>query len=95
MCIPYPAAIAQAMLLTYSSLNERHRRLYAANEALKLGRGGITYVSHLFGCHRKTVCRGLIDLRNADPPRPANQARKKGVADIHACPSFLVWMRHS
>jgi len=92
MCFPYPTAIEQAMLLTYSSLNERQRRLYAANEALKLGHGGITYVTHLFGCHRKTVQRGLLDLRSSDPPLPANQARKKGVADIHACPSFPDWM---
>jgi hypothetical protein len=91
MCIPYRAAIAQAMLLTYSSLKERHRRLYAANEALKLGHGGITYVSHLFGCHRKTVQRGLVDLRNPDALLPTNQARKKGVAGVHACLSFPDW----
>ena len=91
MCIPYPAAIEQAMLLTYSSLNERQRRLDAANEALKLGHGGITYITHLFGCHRQTVQRGLVDLRNADTPLPAHQARKKGVADAPACPSFPDW----
>jgi len=91
MCIPYRAAIVQAMLLTYSSLNERQRRLYAASEALKLGHGGITYVTHLFGCHRKTVYRGLVDLQNADALLPANQARKKGVADAPACLSFPGW----
>jgi hypothetical protein len=84
---PYSAHIEQAMRLTYDSLNERQRRLYAANEALKLGHGGVTYVTQLFGCHRKTVQRGLIDLRTAEPPFPANQARKKGVADVPACPS--------
>ena len=91
MCIPYRAAVVQAMLLTYSSLNERQRRLYAATEALKLGHGGLTYVTQLFGCHRKTVQRGLVDLRNADSPLPANQARKKGVADVPACLSFPDW----
>jgi hypothetical protein len=95
MSIPYSATVEQAMLLTYSSLNERQGRLYAANEALKLGHGGITYVSQLFGCHRKTVQRGLIDLRNVELPLPANQARKKGVADVRACPYFPAWMRHS
>jgi hypothetical protein len=76
------------MLLTYDSLNERQRRLYAANEALKLGHGGVNYVSRLLGCHRKTVQRGLVDLRNANPPFPADQARKKGVAAVLACLSF-------
>ena len=60
---PYSADIEHAMRLTYGSRNERQRRLYAATEALKLGHGGITYVTQLFGCHRKTVQRGLIDLR--------------------------------
>ena len=95
MSIPYPAAVERAMLLTYSSLNERQRRLYAATEALKLGHGGITYVTQLFGCHRKTVQRGLIDLRTAEQPFPANQARKKGGADVPACPSSPDWMRPS
>lgn len=84
----YSAVIEQAMRLTYDSLNERQRRLYAANEALKLGHGGIAYVAQLFRCHRKTVQRGLLDLRNSEPPIPANQARKKGVADAPAYRSF-------
>ena len=92
---PYSACIEHAMQLTYDSLNERQRRLYAANEALKLGHGGVTYVTQLFGCHRKTIQRGMIDLRIAKPPFPANQARKKGVADAPACPSSPDWMTPS
>ena len=91
----YSPVVEQAMLLTYASLNERQRRLYAANEALKLGQGGITYVIHLFGCHRKTVQRGLLDLQTGEPPFPADQARKKGVADAPVCPSFPDWTTHS
>ena len=83
---PYPAAVEHAMWLTYDSLNERQRRLYAANEALKLGHGGIAYITQLVGCHRKTVQRGLVDLRNAEPLLPRQQTRKKGVADVRACP---------
>ena len=41
----YPTAVEQAMLVTFASLNERQRRLYAANEVLKLGHGGIAYVA--------------------------------------------------
>ena len=89
---PYSADIEHAMRLTYDSLNERQRRLHAATEALKLGHGGITYVTQLFGCHRKTVQRGSIDLRTAAPPFPVNQARKKGEADVPACPSSPDWM---
>jgi hypothetical protein len=62
MLTPYPAPVEQAMQLTFSSLNERQRRLFAATEALKLGHGGIGYIAQLFDCHRKTVQRGLAEL---------------------------------
>lgn len=84
----YPVAVEQAMLFTYASLNERQRRLYAANEALKLGHGGMVYVARLFDCHRKTVQRGLVELQKGDSMAPPNQARKKGVADAPVWPSF-------
>ncbi len=92
MGIPYSPAVEQAMRLTHASLNERQRRLYAANEALKLGHGGITHIATLFGGHRKTIHRGLLELQNAAAPLPARQARKKGAADIPASPFFPVSM---
>lgn len=88
---PYSEIVEQAMLFTFNSLNERQRRLYAAGEALKLGRGGVSYVSLLFGCHRKTVQRGLTDLRTAEPSGRADQARKKGADDMRACPFSPDW----
>jgi hypothetical protein len=88
MFTSYPAAVEHAMQLTYSSLNERQRRLYAAAEALKLGHGGIGYIAQLFGCHRKTIQRGLDELRNPTSPMAVGQARKKGAAGALACHSF-------
>jgi len=88
MFTPYPATVEQAMQLTFSSLNERQRRLYAATEALKLGHGGIGYIAQLFDCHRKTVQRGLNELRNPTSSMPVRQARKKGAAAARACRSF-------
>lgn len=85
----HSAAVEQAMLFTYASLNERQRRIYAANEALKLGHGGIAYIAELFDCHRKTVQRGLAELQYGESTSPPNQARKKGEADVPVCPSFL------
>ena len=90
MVTPYPASVEQAMQFTFASLNERQRRLYAAAEALKLGHGGIGYLARLFDCHRKTVQRGLDELRNPTLPVPVGQARKKGAADTPACRSFPV-----
>jgi hypothetical protein len=88
MFTPYPATVEQAMQFTFSSLNERQRRLYAATEALQLGHGGIGYIAQLFDCHRKTVQRGLDEIRNPISPMPVGQARKKGAAGAPACLSF-------
>ena len=85
MLLPYASAVEQAMLVTYASLNERQQRLYAANEALKLGHGGITYLARLFDCHRKTVQRGLAELQHTPSTLPPDRARKKGAADVAAC----------
>lgn len=79
MIATYAAPVEQAMRFAFAALNERQRRIYAATEALKLGHGGIGYIAELLGCHRRTIERGLHDIRQAEslPPR---RARKKGVA---------------
>lgn len=43
----------------YNSLSEKDRRRYAAIEALKLGWGGITYISQVFGCDYYTIRFGI------------------------------------
>jgi len=95
MPLPYPPVVEQAMLITYASLNERQRRLFAATEAMKLGHGGIAYLARLFDCQRKTIQRGLTDLQSQETLLPPQQARKKG-ADANAVwPSGLASMRRS
>jgi Rhodopirellula transposase DDE domain len=46
-------------------LSERDRRLFAANEALSLGRGGVTMVSQATGIARSTIARGIVDLKES------------------------------
>ena len=79
MVTKYPERVEQAMRYTFANLNERQRRLFAATEAVKLGHGGIAYVSMILGCHRRTIERGLVELAHSNPPLPPDQARKKGV----------------
>lgn len=50
------------IILFYSLLDERQRRLYAGLEALKLGRGGDQRISDLFGLDPHTVARGRREL---------------------------------
>jgi Rhodopirellula transposase DDE domain len=46
-------------------LDERGRRLFAANEALALGRGGVTAVAAATGIARSTINRGVGELKAA------------------------------
>src|SRR5258708_39492284 len=46
-------------------VDERGRRLYAANEALALGRGGVTTVAAAIGIARSTINRGIAELTAA------------------------------
>ena len=75
----YQAEIEQAMKKYYATLAEKDQRLYAAVEALKLGRGGQRYIAELLGCSERTVSRGLEDLAGLpEQPKPELLQRKLG-----------------
>jgi len=63
---PYPNEIEQQMQWYYQSLSEKDRRRYAAIEAVKLGYGGITYISQLLGCDYYTIRFGMYELKDED-----------------------------
>jgi hypothetical protein len=50
------------IILFYSLLDEKQRRLYAGLEALKLGRGGDRRISDLLGLDPHTVAKGRREL---------------------------------
>jgi hypothetical protein len=50
------------ILLFFSMLNEKQRRLYAGLESLKLGHGGDAHIATLFGIDPHTVARGRREL---------------------------------
>ena len=58
-------------------LDERARRLFAANEALTAGWGGVTAVSQATGVARSTIGRGLVELRS-DNARLTGRIRRPG-----------------
>jgi hypothetical protein len=60
------------------ALNERSRRLWAATEALALGRGGIAAVEQAIGMARSTISRGIKELSSADLPEPERTRRSGG-----------------
>ena len=54
------------------------RRRYAAIEALKLGHGGIGYISQILNCDQKTISCGITELESEI--EPTDKQRKKGEA---------------
>ena len=65
----------------YSSLAEKDRRQYAAVEAMKLGYGGVSYISRLLGVDRNTIIEGkkqLQALAGGAAPLPHRRQRRIG-----------------
>jgi hypothetical protein len=72
-------------------LDERARRLFAANEALTAGWGGVTAVSQATGVARSTIGRGLAELRSDNAPLKGRIRRPGGgsKAKIETEPGLL------
>lgn len=62
-------------LRVLSTLNEYQARLYVAQKALEIGRGGISRVATLTGMSRPTIARGAAELQGRRPLHPAAAAR--------------------
>jgi hypothetical protein len=65
-----------AIMLFYSILDEKERRLYAGLESLKIGHGGNQLISELLGINPETVSKGRNELIRGDFEK--NKTRKKG-----------------
>ena len=74
--VTYPSFVKKRMTSFYRSLNERDRPRYAAIEALKLGHGGIDYISQVLKCDQKTIRSGITELESEN--LPTDRQRKKG-----------------
>ncbi|MDJ0571593.1 MAG: hypothetical protein QNJ53_21460 [Pleurocapsa sp. MO_192.B19] len=75
---PYRAEVEQQMQQFYRSLSEKDRRRYAAIEAVKLGWGGITYISQLFGCDYYTIRFGIEELDDQSAMKMKGIRRRGG-----------------
>jgi hypothetical protein len=65
-----------AIILFFSLLNEKQRRLYAGLESFKLGHGGDQKIANLLGVDAHTVAKGRQELFSGDVPM--HGVRKKG-----------------
>jgi len=71
----YNKSIENEMKKFYNSLSEKDRRRFAGIEAMKLERGGIVYISEVLDCNRKTVSKGIRELKNL----PSDISYQKGI----------------
>ncbi len=65
-----------AIILFYSLLNEKQRRLYAGLESFKLGHGGDKKIAALLGLDSHTIAKGRREILGGDIQ--AEYVRKKG-----------------
>lgn len=61
-----PEELKAAIVLFYSLLDEKQRRLYAGLEAMKIGHGGDQQIGQLLGMDAGTVARGRRELLTRD-----------------------------
>ena len=85
-----PDELRAAIILFYSLLDERQRRLYAALESLKIGHGGDRRIAELLGLDAGTVARGRQQLLAGDVQR--QRVRRPGGG--RGCDRIL-WHTHS
>lgn len=71
-----PDELRAAIVLFYSLLDEKLRRLYAGLEALKVGHGGDARIAALLGLEVTTVARGRRELMVQDVE--VDRVRRKG-----------------
>ena len=70
--------IARQKINYFSSLSEKQRRHFLAQEYLQLGPGSQRYLSKLFDCSRQTIINGLNDLKANDFKVDYSRQRKVG-----------------
>jgi len=69
-----------AIILFYSLLNEKQRRIFAGLESLKHGYGGDQFIAQLLGIDPHTVARGRRELLEGDID--SDKIRQKGAGRI-------------
>src|SRR5881296_66955 len=71
------AALARKFRAVWPLLDERTRRIMAANEAIGLGYGGVSLVHRACGLSRKAIAKGIGEIEAGDCPL-AGRIRRPG-----------------
>lgn len=77
--VPRPGvSLAEKFERIRPHLNEASLRLWAANEALSLGYGGVSAVSRATELSRTTIHAGIAELESASVAQEPNRIRRSG-----------------
>jgi hypothetical protein len=68
--------LRQKFASVWPMLNERTRRIMAANEAIALGYGGISVVGRACGLSRKAITKGIQEIKDGYVPEEGRIRRK-------------------
>jgi len=60
----YSPDIEALMQMHFASLSEKDKRHYAAVECIKLGWGGLAYISNLLSINHKTIIKGKNEVKS-------------------------------
>ena len=71
------AGLKQKFLAVWPLLDERTRRVLAANEALSLGFGGVSEVHRACGLSRRAIAKGIGEIQAGIVP-PVGRIRRPG-----------------
>src|SRR5215217_7289874 len=74
----YRPEIEQLLRQYSQSLSEKDCRRFAALEAIKLGHGGIRYMSKVLGCDPQTIKDGMRELKQLPDDPAGSRVRKPG-----------------
>jgi len=74
-----PAIVERRWLKVFGTLNEFQARLFAADKALDLGRGGISRLSALTGLSRTTITKAVEELKGSQKLANPGEGRSREV----------------
>ena len=74
--------LKRKLSVIWPHLDERTRRLTAANEAMSLGHGGVSLVSRACGLSRVAIHKGIREIESGEVPAPGRM-RRSGAGRKH------------
>ena len=77
------------MIIFFSTLNEKQRRLYAGFESLKIGHGGDNQIAELLNIDKRTVAKDRQELLNGEVDVDINRKKGGGRKKVKKIPDII------